>query len=319
MIAQVAVIDDWLDVAARCADWGRLAGKAEVHFFKNPIRPAVAPALLHGFDIVVPMRERMSFRKELLQQLPNLKLLALTGYFAPFVDIAFCAERGILLCGSGIYTPSATAELTFGLMLSAMRQLPAADRAIRCGKFQEGLRLGALLAGKTLGIVGLGNIGKQVAKYARAFDMSVIAWSPNLANEAAQALAVRAVTKEELFREADVVTLHLKYGLRSHHVVDAAAIGAMKPGALLVNTARSGLVNTDALLEALRAGRILAALDVYDEEPLPNGASILQLPGTVLTPHLGFSTDESFRNFYEQCLENIEAFLDGNPIRLLTF
>lgn len=317
MIAKVAVIDDWLGIAARCAQWDRLAGKADVSFFKRPIRATDAPRTLRDFDVIVPMRERMTFPKELLQQLPKLKLLALTGYFAPFVDTAYCAERDIMLCGSGIYTPYATAELTFGLMLSAIRDLPAADRAIRAGDFQDGLHLGGVLAGKTLGIVGLGNIGKQIAKYAQAFEMSVIAWSPNLTREIAEPLSVRAVTKEELFREADIVTLHMKYSPRSHHIIGAAEINAMKRGALLVNTARSGLVNTAAMIDALRAGRINAALDVFDDEPLPEQAELLQLPGTVLSPHLGFSTDETFRNFYEQCLENIEAFLAGNPIRVL--
>ncbi len=316
--ARIAVIDDWLGVAADCADWRALSDRAEVEFFSDPFdSPEAAATRLGLFDIVVPMRERLRFDATLLDRLPNLKLLALTGFSTRHVDMETCARRGILCCGSGGASPASVAELTFGLMIGACRNLPRADALVRAGGFQAGLGLGEALEGKTIGVIGLGHIGGRVATLARAFGMEVLAWSQNLTAARAADVGVTPVGLPMLLERSDVVTLHLILSPRSRHILGAAALGAMKPGALLINTSRAGLVDEAALIEAVSTGRIRAALDVFDHEPLPSDHPLRTSPNTVLSPHLGFSTREIFDLFYPQSLGNILAYLDGKPIRVL--
>jgi phosphoglycerate dehydrogenase-like enzyme len=314
----VAVLDDWQGVAASCADWSVLRDRARVQFFTEPFADADAlVAALADFEIIVPMRERTKFTRPLLQRLLRLRLLALTGMGVRHVDVDYCNERGILCCGSGTYTPAGMAEFTLGLIIAALRHIPLADAAMHAGGYQRGIPLGTRLEGKTLGLIGLGNIGSRVASYGRAIGMHVIAWSPHLSAEKAHRAGAEAVDKQTLLARADVVCLHLVLSERTRGILGATDLAAMKPGALLVNTARGPLVDEAALLEALRRGQISAALDVYDEEPLPTDHPLRRLPNVVLTPHLGFCTTGEMGEFYQQSVENIRAFLDGAPARVL--
>lgn len=315
---RIAVLDDWQQVAVGCADWNLLQGRAEPVFFSQHIgsEDAVASAL-EGFEIICPMRERTWFPSSLLRRLPQLRMLALTGMGVRHVDIPTCLEQRILCCGSGSYSAAQTAELALALMLAGARDLLAGDAAIRAGRFQEGTSLGYALEGRTLGLIGVGKIGARVAGYAKALGMRVLAWSPNLDQARATAVGVEFATKQQLFKDSDVISLHLVLSATTRGIVGAADLALMKPGALLVNTARGGLVDEAALLIALRAGRLTAALDVYDQEPLPPDDPLRGAPHTVLTPHLGFSTIATFGSFYSQSLENILAYLEGRPLRVL--
>ena len=315
---RVAVIDDWQEVAQGCADWNRLEGRARVTFFAEPFtNEAAAATALAGFEVIVPMRERTKFTRSLLERLTDLRLLALTGYGTRHIDTAYCAERGIVCCGSGAYSPAGTAEYALALLLAAARHVPQADAAMRAGRFQQQIPLGKVLEGKVLGVLGLGRIGARVAAFGQALGMKVIAWSSNLTAERTAELGVEYVAKHELFARADAVTLHLVLSPRSQGIVGATEIAAMKPGAILVNTSRGPLIDEAALLSALREGRITAALDVYDQEPLPAGHELRRLGHVVLSPHLGFCTSEGFEVFYGESLENIFGWLSGTPLRVI--
>jgi phosphoglycerate dehydrogenase-like enzyme len=315
----IAVTDDWQRAARDAADWSALEARATLQFFSEPFADeAAAAAALAPFTVIVPMRERLAFRRSLLTRLPRLRMLALTGYGTSHVDMSCCAERGIVCCGSGSYSPAAPAELTLGLMLAALRQIAAGDAAMRQGGFQSGILPGQVLEGQTLGVIGFGRIGARVAAYALAFGMRVIAWSPNLSASQARQGGATAVSKAELLRQSDIVSLHMVLSERSRGTLGAADLALMKPGALLVNTSRGPLIDETALIDALRAGRIRAALDVYDQEPLPSGHALRSAPNTVLTPHLGFTTERTFAAFYRESVQNILAYLDGHPIRILS-
>jgi len=230
----------------------------------------------------------------------------------------YCNQRGILCCGSGSsYSPAAPAELTLGLMLAAARHIAAADAAIRAGEFQEHIGFGTVLEGRTLGLIGLGRIGSRVAAYGRALGMQVIAWSQHLTDEHAHSVGAKLVTKDALLQHADVVSLHLIYSARSRHTLGATELALMKQGAILVNTSRGPLIDEAALLVSLLAGRITAALDVYNEEPLPADHPLRTLDNTVLTPHLGFVTQPRFAEFYGQSVENILGYINHAPLRVL--
>jgi phosphoglycerate dehydrogenase-like enzyme len=315
---RLAVLDDWQQVARGCADWGALNGRAEPVFFSEHLgdEEALVRALAE-FEIICPMRERTWFPAALLKRLPKLRLLALTGMGVRHVDVACCLEQKILCCGSGSYSAAQTAELALALMLAGARDLVAGDAAIRAGRFQEGTGLGYALEGRTLGLIGVGKIGARVANYGRALGMRVLAWSPNLDEARAAAAGAEFVSKEHLLRESDVLSLHLVLSDRTRGVVGASDLALMRRGALLVNTARGALVDEPALLDALKAGHLCAALDVYEQEPLPPAHPLRHAPHTVLTPHLGFSTVATFHSFYSQSVENVLAFLDGRPTRVL--
>jgi phosphoglycerate dehydrogenase-like enzyme len=317
MAAQrIAVIDDWQNVAAKATDWSALEARAEITFFQRNFpagREEEAAQQLGDFDVILPMRERSSFSAAMLARLPRLKMLSLTGHKAPHVDFAACTARGIVVSQCGSKTPAYAAELTLALMLAAARRLTVGDANMRAGKFQDGVGLGIVLRGRTLGIIGLGRIGGEMAGFGRALGMRVLAWSQNLTEAKAQAAGARLVDKDTLLAESDVVSLHLVLSERSRAVIGEAELTRMKPGAILVNTARGPLIDTPALLKALNANRISAALDVYDEEPLPADHPLRRAPNTVLTPHLGFSTEEIFGEFYSGAIENILAYLDGRP------
>ena len=315
-MARVAVLDDYQNVARRMADWGTLPAGTTVEFFQDHLADAdKLVARLAGFDAVIAMRERTPFSRAILERLPNLKLLITTGMRNASIDVKAATERGVVVCGtSGL--PYPTAELTWALILALFRRVPAEDRQTREGKWQVSTGLG--LNGKTLGVLGLGSLGSRVAKIGRAFEMDVVAWSPNLTAARAAEVGADLVPKDELLARSDVVTLHLVLGDRSRGLIGARELGLMKRDAHLVNTSRGPIVDEAALVRALREGTIAgAALDVYDEEPLPLEHPLRHLPNTVITPHLGYVTEETYRIFYGHALEDVQAFLRGQPVRVI--
>jgi phosphoglycerate dehydrogenase-like enzyme len=315
---RLAILDDYQQVSGDYADWSALGPDGVgVTVFSRPFTSeADAVRSLSGFDIVIAMRERTPFPRAVLAMLPRLKLLVTTGAANAAIDLAAAEEHGVTVCGTG-GSPSAAPELTWALLLALARNLTAEENALRSGRWQN--TVGSELAGKTLGIVGLGKIGHKVAGYGHAFGMKVLAWSQNLEEETAAAAGVRKVSKEELFRESDVVTLHLRLSPRSEGTVGEAELRLLGPSGMLVNTARGPLVDQPALVRALEEGWIRgAALDVYDQEPLPAGHPLLAAPNTLLTPHLGYVTHESYAQFYGGALEDVKSWLAGVPVRQLT-
>jgi len=312
---KIAILDDYQQVALSCADWTAL-GAEIVTFGKHIERTSDLAAGLAPFDVIVAMRERTPFTAERIGLLPNLRLLVTTGMRNASIDVAAANRAGVTVCGTR-GAPGATPELTWALILALTRHVTAEDAAIRNGGWQHTVGFG--LRGRTLGIVGCGNIGKAVAAVGLAFGMAVIAWSQNLTAQTAAAAGATAVAKDVLFATSDVVTVHYKLSERSTGLIGARELGLMKPSAFLVNTSRGPIVDQDALLAALYAGDIAgAALDVYNEEPLPAGHPLRSAPRTVLTPHLGYVTDDGYRMFYRDAVEDIAAFASGQPVRMLT-
>jgi phosphoglycerate dehydrogenase-like enzyme len=290
-----------------------------VVFFEEPFADEdEAAARLADFDVLMAMRERTPFPASLVRRLGKLRLFGLTGSRAGLIDMKALAAQGVTICTTGGGSNGAgTAEIALGLMLSAARRIPAADATIRAGGFQVGVPLGFELAGKTLGLLGLGRLGQLMARYGQALGMEVLAWSQNLTEAAASAGGAKLVPKDELLGRADVVSLHLVLSDRTRGIIGAAEFARMKQGAILVNTSRGPLVDEAALIAAVEAGRIVAALDVYHHEPLAPDHPLRRLPNTVLTPHLGYGTAEVYSDFFRQGIENVLAFLDGAPIRVL--
>jgi phosphoglycerate dehydrogenase-like enzyme len=312
---RIAILDDYQRVALQCADWASLGAEEIVPLHGHIADTADLAAELRPFDVVVAMRERTPLPAERLRLLPNLRLLVTTGMRNASIDVAAAAAAGVTVCGTG-GSGGATPELTWALILSLVRHVPAEDRAIRDGGWQHTLGFG--LHGRTLGVVGLGNIGRRVAQIGRAFGMEVLAWSQHLSGGIAADAGAVAVSKDALFASADVITVHYKLGKRSVGLIGARELGLMKPTAFLVNTSRGPIVDTDALLAALDTGAIAGAgLDVYDEEPLPAGHPLRLAPRTVLTPHLGYVTDDGYRTFYGEAVEDIAAFAAGRPVRVI--
>lgn len=314
----IAVLDDYQRVALASADWSSLAARAAIKVFHDPWRDedAVAAAL-EPFEIIVLMRERTPFPASLIDRLPNLRMIALTGTRTNTLDVPACTERGILISHTAGNPSTAAAELSFGLILACARALPRAFSNMAIGRWEEGVPMGVPLAGKRLGLLGLGHLGKEVARMGSAFRMEVVAWSQNLTADAAAEHGCRLMGKAELFATSDVVSLHLALSERTRGVVGREELAAMKPGAILVNAARAGLVDQTALMEALQARKIVAGLDVYDIEPLPTDHPLRSLPNAVLTPHLGYVVDDVFKHYYRDIIEDIDAYLQGNPIRVL--
>ncbi len=314
---KIAILDDYQRVARDLADWDRLPAGSDLVVFDRHIadREELAAAL-QPFEVIVIMRERTPFPAELLERLPKLRLLITTGGRNASIALEACRARGITVCGTGtLGTP--TAELAWGLILALVKRIPAEERALRAGAWQTGLTEG--LAGKRLGLLGLGKLGTQVARVGQAFGMDVVAWSQNLTPERAAEVGVRRVEKQELFATSDVVSLHLILSDRTRGIVGAEELNAMRPTAWFVNTSRAGLVDESALLAVLRDKRIAGAgLDVFPVEPLPTDHPLLSLPNVVLTPHLGYVTRENYAVFYRDALEDILAWRAGAPVRLLT-
>ncbi|HSK61096.1 MAG TPA: D-2-hydroxyacid dehydrogenase family protein [Actinomycetospora sp.] len=314
---RIAVLDDYQQVAASHADWDAL-GAQEVTFFAEHLgAPDDVVAALGPYDVVVAMRERTAFPAHVLERLPNLGLLVTTGPANVAVDVAAARERGVTVSGTGGVSPSTpTVEMTWALILAAARHVPAEDRAVREGGWQH--TVGRDLSGRRLGVVGLGGLGRPVATVGLAFGMDVVAWSRHLDPDDARAAGVTPVEKDELVATSDVVTIHLKLSERTTGLIGRDELARMKPTALLVNTSRGPIVDEDALVEALREGRIGgAALDVFGTEPLPADSPLRTLPNTVLTPHLGYVTEGTYDVFYRDAVEDIAAWTDGAPIREL--
>jgi phosphoglycerate dehydrogenase-like enzyme len=320
-MTKVAVLDDWQGVARPSADWTPLEARAEVVFFHEAFETeAAAAAGLASFDIILSMRERTPLPGSLIDKLPKLRMLGITGKQNASLDLAAFVARGIVVSNttSGGGGSASTAELALGLLLAAARAIPAGDAAIRRGGFQDGVPVGVGLAGKTLGVIGVGRLGSHMARFGAALGMTVLGWSQNLTPEAAAAAGVTHTSKEELLAQSDAVSLHMVLSPRSRGMIGRTDIARMKPGAILINTSRGPLIDEEALVEAVIAGRIVAGLDVFDREPLPPNHPLRHAPNTVLTPHLGYGVAEVWADFYPQSVENALAFLDGRPIRVIT-
>jgi len=311
---KVAILDDYQRVAHSLADWNSLASRAQPEFFHDNLvdLPRLADRL-QSFQAVVLMRERTPFPRSLLARLPNLKLLATSGMWNAAIDLVACEEHGVTVCGTQV-GGGGTAQLTWALILALAQQITTVDRDIREGRWQTGL--GEELTGKTLGLLGLGRIGANVARAAQAFDMHVLAWSANLTDERAAAAGAERVERDELLRRSDVVSVHLVLSARTRGLLGRRELALLKPTAFLVNTSRGPIVDEAALIEVLEERRIAGAgLDVFDAEPLPLDHPLRRLPNTVLTPHIGYVSRESYAVVYPQLLEDVEAWLDGAPIR----
>lgn len=313
---RIAILDDYQNAAFASADWSKVKDRATVEVFTQPLG-ARAAEVLKPFDAIVAMRERQRFPRELLVQLPNLKLIAQTGMGAAHIDFAAVKDCGIVVSGTrGDGSMSAEVELAWALILAAARQIASADRAVREGRWQDSV--GLRLAGKTLGVIGLGNIGVAVARIGQAFGMKTMAWSTNLTEERCREAGVAYADKAKLLASSDVISIHLKFSERSRGLIGAADLARMKKTAILVNTSRGPIVDQTALLAALHDGTIgCAALDVYETEPLPADHPMRTAPRTVLTPHIGFVADDNYASFYGQSVENILAFMDGKPLRVI--
>jgi D-3-phosphoglycerate dehydrogenase len=315
---KLAILDDYQRIALKSADWTRLKD-VDVHVFNEAFSSTEeAAGKLKPFDILCLMRERTAFPRTLIERLPNLKFLSLTGSRAGSLDSGACKERGIPISHTrgGNGTPS-TVELAWGLIIAAARGLEPAMRNMRAGRWHDGLAPGMALGGKRLGILGLGKIGARVAAVGKALGMELAAWSQNLTAEKAKEAGALLVSKEELFSKSDVLTVHLVLGDRTRGIVGAADLARMKPGALFVNVSRGPLVDEAALLQALKEKRIHAALDVYDREPLPAEHPLRKLENVTLSPHLGYVNEENYRTLYADTVENVQAWLDGKPVRVL--
>ncbi|MDT5056285.1 MAG: hypothetical protein QOF66_4651 [Mycobacterium sp.] len=315
VLRRIAILDDYQDVARDMADWDSL--NMEVAVFNQPFSGSgeVVNAL-GGFDVVVAMRERTAFPAEVIQSLTDLALLISTGPAVnAAIDLDAAHNNGITVCHTG-YSFTPAVELTWALILAAARNLTVESDSMRSGGWQRSVGVG--LAGKTLALLGLGRIGSLVARTGQSFGMNTVAWSPNLTEQRAAEHGVTAVSKQELFSDADILTIHLGLGDRTRGIVGTAELRAMKPSAMLVNTSRGPIVDEAALVTALRTEAIGgAALDVFDIEPLPAEHALRSLPNVLLSPHLGFVTREQYETFYRDAVENIAAFEEGRPIRVL--
>ena len=308
---KVAILDDYQDVALRLADWSAVRRHAEITVFNDHLAdPAAVVERLRPFDVVCVMRERTPLSRDILQQLPRLKMIASTGPRNAAIDMRVAAERGIVVTATG-YESTPTIELSWALILASARHLAREAASVRDGSWQT--RIGTNLRGKCLGVIGLGNIGKEVARIALAFGMTVIAWSQNLTSEIASAAGATLVDKDALFRQADIVTIHLILSRRTSGLVGAAELALMKPTAWLINTSRGPIVDQAALIEALQARRIAgAALDVFEIEPLPADHRFRRLDNVLATPHIGYVTEELYRTFYGDAAASIAAWLESN-------
>ena len=313
---RVAVLDDYQGVAESLADWKQLPPGSEVIFFSDHLASEVALASrLADFDVVMGMRERTPFTRSLLGRLPRLRLLVTTGRRNASFDIEAATNLGIAVCGTDGEGEGPT-ELTWALILGIVRQIPLEDRLSREGKW--GTTVGLGLKGKTIGLLGLGHIGSLVARVANAFDMNIIAWSQNLTAERARECGAALVDKDTLFRDSDILSVHVVLSERTRGLVGARELSLMKPTAYLVNISRGPIVDEAALVDVLQRGTIAgAALDTFDVEPLPENHALLQLDNTLICPHLGYVTDDSYRAMYAGVVEDIRAFFSGEPVRTI--
>jgi phosphoglycerate dehydrogenase-like enzyme len=318
---KIAILDDYAHFALQAADWPALDGRAEITVFDRHLTEDEAAVALQPFDVLCTIRERMSLPRSLFARLPALKLVTIIGTSLPNLDLEAATEYGVIVSHSDTGRPAApnlaaaTPELTWGLLIATVRHLAYESRRMHEGAWQS--TLGVTLAGRTLGLLGLGRIGQRMAAYGQAFGMPVIAWSQNLTAEAATAVGARRVEKDDLFRLSDVLSIHVRLSERTRGLVTARDLALMKPEAYLINTSRGPIVVEADLIAALRAGRLAGAgLDVYDAEPPPADHPFRTMDNVTVTPHLGYVTRETLTAFYNDTLEAVVAFVDGTPIRV---
>ena len=320
-MVRVAILDDYAGLALDLADWSPVQTRSEVTVFDRHLSESEAVDALRPFDVICTVRERMALPRTLIERLPNLKLITIIGKSLPNLDIAAASERGVLVAHSNFTSPrysavrDATPEFAWGLMIATVRNLAEEHRRMRDGGWQT--TAGMTLSDKTLGLLGLGRIGRRMTEYAKVFGMQVIAWSQNLTEEAAAAAGARRVDKATLFEESDVVSIHLVLSQRTRGLVGEPELALMKPQAYLINTSRGPIVDEAALIAALTNGSIAGAgLDVYDVEPPAPDHLLRSLPNVTLSPHLGYVTREMLAAFYSDTVEAVSAWLNGTPIRI---
>jgi D-3-phosphoglycerate dehydrogenase len=315
---RAAILDDYQNVAMSLADWSPIAKDVEIKVFNEPFeKQADAIKALQGFAVVVGMRERTPFPRAVIEALPDLKLLITTGAKNNSFDLKAAAEHGVTVCGTGTFG-SPTVGIAFGLMLELTRRIGFENARMKKGDRWQ-VTIGQDLEGLTLGIVGLGKLGQRVATVANAFGMKVIAWSQNLTPEKAFEAGAAYASKEELFATADMVTIHYQLGPRSRGLITGEDIARMKPSAYLINTARAPIVDQTALLKALQEKKIAGAgLDVFEVEPLPLDHPYRKLENVVLTPHLGYVSTQNYKKYFPDIVEDIRAWLDGKPVRVIS-
>jgi D-3-phosphoglycerate dehydrogenase len=318
MAVRCAVLDDYQNVALEIADWSKIKGDVDIKVFHEHLGgPDRVVAALKEFDIVVAMRERTAFPRAVIEALPTLKLLITTGMRNASIDIDAARARGVTVCGTGSFG-SPTSGIAIGLILELTRRIGYENARMHAGATWQ-TTIGPDLEGMTLGVLGLGKLGTRTANIAKAFGMKVIAWSQNLTAEKCQEAGVGYVSKDDLMRQSDFITIHLVLSPRTRGLVGASEFALMKPSAFLINTSRGPIVEETALLAALRDETIAGAgLDVFDVEPLPLNHPLRQLDNVVLTPHLGYVSEQNYRHYFTGVVEDIRAFLDGKPVRVMT-
>ena len=312
-----AILDDYLNISLKLADWSKIEDRVDVTVFNQPFAsPETAVSALKDFEIILAMRERTPFPRAMFDQLPKLKLLITSGMRNAAIDMAAAKDKGVVVCGTN-WPRDPTAALTMGMILELTRNIGRENARMHAGEYLQ-KHVGIEIDGKTLGVVGLGKLGAKVSTIAKTFGMNVIAWSPNLTAERCKEVGVTYATKEELFSTADIITIHMVLSDRSRGLVGAAELGRMKPTSFLVNSARGPIVDEMALLETLKARKIAgAAVDVFSVEPLPVDHPFRKLDNLVLTPHLGYVTQETFTAHYTQMVEGIDGWFKGEPVRKL--
>lgn len=319
---KVALLDDYANFALICTDWSRVKAKAEVVSFNRHIPVDEAVTALADYDVFSTIRERMPMPRRLFEKLPKLKMVHIIGMSLPNLDMQAATDHGVIVTHPNWQSPlfgrgaSATPELAWGLMIATVRNFAVEQKRMREGLWQS--TAGLTLAGRTLGLLGLGRIGKKMAEYAKAFGMNVIAWSQNLKAEDAAAVGVQRVDKDELFKRSDILSIHLVLSERTRGLVTARELSLMKPEAYLINTSRGPIVEEAALITALKTGKIAGAgLDVFDVEPPPPDHPFRAMDNVTFTPHLGYVTRETMTGFYADAAESIAAFVEGSPVRII--
>jgi D-3-phosphoglycerate dehydrogenase len=318
MAVRCAILDDYQNVVLKLADWSKVKNDLEIKVFNEHLGgPDKVIAALQGFGIVVAMRERTGFPKQVIDALPDLKLLITTGMRNASIDTEAAKARGVTVCGTPSFG-SPTSGIAIGLMLELTRHIGYENARLHAGAAWQST-IGPELEGMTLGVLGLGKLGTRTANVAKAFGMKVIAWSQNLTAEKCQEAGVGYVSKEDLFKQSDFITIHTILSDRTRGVVGAKELGAMKPTAFLINTSRGPIVDESSLLAALREKRIAGAgLDVFDVEPLPLDHPLRKMDNVVLTPHLGYVAEQNYRHYLAGVVDDIRGFLDGKPVRVMT-
>jgi phosphoglycerate dehydrogenase-like enzyme len=318
MAVRCAILDDYQNVALKLADWSKLKNAIEIKVFQEQLGGAdKVIAALQGFEIIVAMRERTAFSKKVIDALPALKLLITTGMRNASIDTEAAKARGITVCGTGTFG-NPTSGIAIGLMLELTRRIGYENARLHSGALWQ-TTIGLDLEGMTLGVLGLGKLGTRTANIAKAFGMKVIAWSQNLSAEKCREAGVDYAAKDDLFRQADFITIHVVLSQRTRGLIGAGELGLMKPTAFLINTSRGPIIDEAALLAALRERRIAGAgLDVFDTEPLPLDHPFRKMENVVITPHLGYVSEQNYRRYFSDAVDDIRAFLDGKPVRVLS-